>query len=143
MNALVLDASVAAKWYLPSAHEPNADRAMDLFRRYARGECRFLVPDLFWAELANILWKSARVGRISSRSAALALATMPALGFTTVPSRELLKEAFAIATTFDRTVYDSLYVALAVTAQASFVTADEKLANALAAQVPVRWLGAI
>ena len=40
-------------------------------------------------------------------------------------------------------VYDSIYVVLAVEAEAQLVTADEKLANALAGHLPVKWLGAI
>ena len=36
----------------------------------------------------------------------------------------------------DRTVYDSLYVALALTSKGQPVTADEKLANALGAHLP-------
>ena len=48
----------------------------------------------------------------------------------------------SIAITFDRTVYDSLYVALAISHNTSLVTADERLANAVAARLPVKWLGA-
>jgi len=55
----------------------------------------------------------------------------------------LLDLAFNIASGFDRTVYDSLYLALAVQSKAQLVTADEKLANAVAAQLPVKWLGAV
>jgi len=62
--------------------------------------------------------------------------------FPTVPLRSLLEEAYAIASAFDRGVYDSLYVALALSASGEFVTADERLANALAAHLPVKWLGA-
>jgi predicted nucleic acid-binding protein len=43
---------------------------------------------------------------------------------------------------FDRTVYDSLYVALAVHSKTQLITADERLANSLAAHFPVKWLGA-
>ena len=43
----------------------------------------------------------------------------------------------------DRTVYDSLYVALAVQSKSVMITADERLANALAAKLPVKWLGAL
>jgi predicted nucleic acid-binding protein len=42
----------------------------------------------------------------------------------------------------DRTVYDSIYVALALQYKADLFTADERLANALAARFPVKWLGA-
>ena len=42
-----------------------------------------------------------------------------------------------------RNVYDSIYVVLAVEAEAQLVTADEKLAHALAGRFPVKWLGAI
>jgi predicted nucleic acid-binding protein len=38
-------------------------------------------------------------------------------------------------------VYDSLYVALAVQAKTELITADERLANSLAAHLPVKWLG--
>ena len=59
----------------------------------------------------------------------------------TFSSQELLHEAFTIATAFGRTIYDALYVALAVGFKAQLVTADERLANSLAAYLPVKWLG--
>ena len=40
-----------------------------------------------------------------------------------------------------RSVYDCLYVALAVQSKAEWITVDERLANALAARLPVKWLG--
>lgn len=142
MSTLVLDASVAAKWFLPSAGETLVGPALDLLERYTQGDLRLVVPDLFWPELGNLLWKAARQGRVSRESAEQAIRTARGGSFPTVPSGDLLEDAFHIASTFDRTVYDSLYVALAVSAKANFVTADERLANALAAHLPVKWLGA-
>ena len=52
-------------------------------------------------------------------------------------------DAFVIASAFDRSVYDGMYVALAVATNTPLLTADERLANALAARFPVRWLGAV
>ena len=46
MSLLVLDASVAAKWFLPRVGEPLADEALALLRRYAEGEIELIVPDL-------------------------------------------------------------------------------------------------
>jgi predicted nucleic acid-binding protein len=140
--AVVVDASVAAKWFLPSNNEPLVDEAFHLLRRYTVSELRILVPDLFWAELGNVLWKSARLGRCTESAARAALASMRDRNLTTVSSPVLIERAFDIATTFGRTVYDGLYVALAVASRAQMITADEKLANALAARLPVKWLGA-
>ena len=143
MTAYVLDASVAAKWFLPPAEETLVPEARRLLADYSGGKLRLLVPDLFWVEIGNILWKSARRGRITPRSAGEAIDTLLETNIPTIRSAPLLKDAFAIATRFDRTVYDSVYVALAFAWEAPLVTADERLANALAARAPVRWLGAL
>ncbi len=143
MKTCVLDASVAAKWFLPATGEPLAQEALQLLGRYARGEMRFLVPDLFWPEFANILWKAARQGRCSEKTALAALASLKTLELPTVAARSLAEDALRMAVTFDRTVYDCVYVALAVKSNAPLVTADERLAAALAAHFPVKLLGAV
>jgi predicted nucleic acid-binding protein len=143
VTLLVLDANVAAKWFLPAKSEPLADEAFTLFDKYAKDEVRFIVPDLFWAEFANVMWKAVRLGRFPRVSAGEALEALTQRDFPTVPSLKLLDSAFQIATAFERTVYDSLYVALAVYSNAQLITADERLANSLAARFPVKWLGAV
>ena len=140
MTAYVLDASIAAKWVLPLRHEPLAAEAMRLLDRFIAGEIRFLVPDLFWPEIANVLWKSVRLGRTSGQSAREANKWIQALGIPTRPTAHLVGDALTLALDSDRTVYDSLYVALAIVAGRFFLTADEKLVNALGARLPVRWL---
>jgi len=139
----VIDASVAAKWFLPRAGEALTAEALELLKSYAAGEVRFLVPDLFWAEFGNVLWKAVRLKRLSPHSAADALRATRDRNLPTVSSHKLLEAAFAIASAFDRTVYDALYVALALDSNSQLVTADERLANALAAHLPVKWLGAV
>jgi len=57
----------------------------------------------------------------------------------TAPSEPLIEAAFVIAHHYNRSFYDSLYVALAVTRRATLVTADEKLADHL----PVKWIGSL
>ncbi|HUE53288.1 MAG TPA: type II toxin-antitoxin system VapC family toxin [Terriglobales bacterium] len=141
MTTLVVDASVAAKWFLPAAGETLTQQALQLLKRYAAGELRFLVPDLFWVEFANIMWKAVRQRRWPQASAEVAVRAMRDRNFPSVSSLTLLEDAFAIASTFDRTVYDGIYVALALTSKTELITADERLANALAAHLPVKWLG--
>lgn len=143
MNTLVIDASVAAKWFLPPKYEPHADIAAGLLKRYAAGDIRFLVPDLFWAELGNVFWKAVRQGRWKRTHAEEAVRLVQARSFPTIATKSLLEDAFQISTNFDRTVYDSIYVALAIASKATLITADERLANALAAHLPVKWLGSM
>ena len=102
---------------------------------------RFIVPDLFWAELGNICWKAVRQGRWQQKDAQAAVSATKKRAFPTVSTLSLLEDAFAISAAFDRSVYDSLYIALALMAKSEFVTADERLANAVAAHLPVKWIG--
>lgn len=125
MSVLVLDASVAGKWFLPAKGETLLDEAFRLLHQYAAGEIRFLVPDLFWAELGNLFWKAGRPERWTQASAEAALTALQERKLPTISSTFLLDLAFRIAITFDRTVYDSLYIALAVHSKAQLVTANK------------------
>jgi predicted nucleic acid-binding protein len=143
LRSYVLDASVAAKWFLPPAHETLVPEAQRVLCDYADGNLRLLVPDLFWPEFGNIMWKATRQGRISQKSAEDAISAMEQRNIPTSSGLPLLRDAYLMATAFERTVYDSLYVTLAVMSDAPLITADERLANALAARFPVRWLGSL
>jgi len=128
---------------LPAAGEPLAEDALRILAEYRAGQMQLSAPDLFWPELGNILWKAVRQRRISRATAEEAIEALKREEITTAPSAPLLREAFTIAAAFDRTVYDGVYVALANRSGTPLVTADERLANALAARFPVRWLGAL
>ena len=141
MTTFVIDASVAVKWFLPPSQEQYSENAFALLKRYVAGQIRFLVPDLFWAELGNVCWKAMRQGRWSQKDAQAAVSGTKRRNFPTVSTLALLEDAVAIAAAFDRSVYDSLYIALALTAKSEFITADERLANAVAAHLPVKWIG--
>lgn len=142
MTPVVVDVSVAAKWVLPQPNEPFANEAGLLLQAYIDGEIRVLVPDLFWAELGNVLWKWARVGRCSPPVATAAMKSMCERDFTIVPSFALIEQALDIAITFQQTMYDALYVALAVISKTHLVTADDKLVRALAPHLPVKAISA-
>jgi predicted nucleic acid-binding protein len=60
VTACVIDASVAAKWFLPASGETLTTEALGMLESYAEGRLRLLAPDLFWPEFGNILWKAAR-----------------------------------------------------------------------------------
>lgn len=142
VDRFVIHASVAVKWCLPSRDEPLVPQAEQLLNLYTRGDAEFLVPDLFWPELANALWKGVWKQKIDAERAERALAKVKELDIQTIRSLEFVLKALPLAVSHGRTVYDSLYVALASYANADLITADERLANALAARFPVKWLGA-
>jgi predicted nucleic acid-binding protein len=139
---LVVDASVGVKWCLPAELEEFAVQAVELLDSYRREEMELLVPDLFWIELSDALGKAARRMEISADDAMSGLSLVRDLGLATVPSIDLVPQALRFAVSQGRTVYESLYVALAMQSKSEMITADERLANALAARFPVKWLGA-
>ena len=136
MIAFVLDASVAAKWAVPSAKEPLTLESLQLLKRYTAGEINFIVPDVFWAEVGNVLWKGVRQRRWPQAVAERAARDMKNRNFFTVSSLELLGEALEIALAHDRSIYDCLYVALAEREGCELVTADDRLIKNLQSQFP-------
>lgn len=142
MTAFVLDASVAVKWVIPSANEALSAQSLRILQRYVAGEIDFVVPDIFWAEIGNVLWKGARQQRWSRTLAEGAASGMKDRNFLTISTQILLPAALKIALLYDRSVYDAMYVAAAIQFKIEMITADERLANALAASLPVKWLGA-
>jgi predicted nucleic acid-binding protein len=138
----VVDASVAVKWCLPRDHEDLVLQAEQLLVSYRSGAEIFLVPDLFWLEVANALSKAVWKQKIDVETAVTSFRVVSDLRIPTVSSVDLVPRALRLAVEYRRTVYDSVYVALALRVNAILITADERLANALAAQLPVKWLGA-
>lgn len=142
MNLVVPDASVAAKW-LVWAGEPLEAEALSLLPLRNQGQLEFIVPDLFWPEIGSILCKAVQRGRCNEETAKRSIPALRGYDLTTEPTEPLLESAFAIARQYNRSFYDSVYVALAVSRRGTLITADEKLANATAAYLPVKWLGAL
>jgi predicted nucleic acid-binding protein len=138
----VVDANVAAKWLLPAAGEGLLDQANHLLALHVRRELQLLAPDLIGAEIGNVLWKAVRRNRISHAEAESSLRRFNDLAIQVIPASDLLVQALQIAVICDRSFYDSLYVALALTTKTELVTADERMVNALGSRFPVRWLGA-
>ena len=125
MSAYVVDARVAVKWYVPE--EVHSEAAL----RLLEPGNELHVPDLLMAETGNILWKKSRRREIAPGEARRIARALLAVPLTVHPTAPLLEGAMEIATLSDRTVYDSLYVALAVGLGVPLVTADRRLANAL------------
>ena len=142
MSLIVLDASVAVLWAVPNSSSQLAAAALRWLDRYVNREVEFIVPDLFWAEIGNALCKGAQQKRWRREDAEDGVRDLTDYNFDTVPSLLLIGEALPIALKSGISLYDCLYVSLARQAKCDLITADERLANALAARFPVKWLGA-
>ena len=119
--SLVVDASVALKWFL--SEEPHADRALAV----VQDGTPLIAPDLVIAEVCNAAWRSARLGRISQAQVDEIASSLPRFFDGLVGAATLAPRAVAIAGQLDHPVYDCLYVALVEAEQAALVTADAQL----------------
>lgn len=126
MTPLVVDASVGMKWLV---FEENREHAL----RLLNGRYRLYVPDLFFAEIANILWRHVRHGLLGPVDASDLLRVLDDLDLAVSSIRSLSSQALDIACQTGRTAYDSLYIALAVQERIPVITADRRLYNALSA----------
>ncbi|RIK86177.1 MAG: PIN domain nuclease [Planctomycetota bacterium] len=126
MSPLVVDASVLVKLFI--AEEGSRDAAAAVKRADA-----LAAPDLLWAEVGNTLWKYVRRGDLSAHHAEQIAADMLQTPIEIAASGDLIESALTIAVETDRSVYDCLYLALAVRRQCRLLTADARLVSSLAA----------
>ena len=102
----------------------------------------FYVPDLFYIECANILWKYVQRAGLPPETATAFMADLGTLALSRTPTAELAEDALALALAHHITAYDAAYVALAARLGLPLVTADARLAAAMPGSVcEVRLLG--
>ena len=121
MSAVVVDASVVIKWFFPEVHGDQALHIRDTAKR-------FVVPDLLYAEVGNVLWHRVQTGAITREEAQAVIEALNGilLPSSPVPTKAVLASALEIACQTGTTVYDSLYLALALQERIPCVTADRR-----------------
>jgi predicted nucleic acid-binding protein len=82
--------------------------------------------------VGNAIWKKVRRGELTARDGQRLAADISSVAVEAVASRGLMVDAHALAVTTGVTVYDAMYLALAVRLETQVVTADDKLGRALA-----------
>jgi predicted nucleic acid-binding protein len=125
MTVFVVDASVGLKWLVPEVYQADAQRPQN--QAY-----ELHIPTLFDVEIANALWKKIGRGELTRAEGDTALAQVPLLPVIRHAEASLLGVAFDLADQTKRTVYDCLYLALAIQLGDRMVSADQELKNALA-----------
>ena len=123
---LVVDASVAVKWFV------EEDQS-DLAALVLAGDDPLHAPRLLASEVSSALWRKALRGEMELGNARTGMASLARMPITWHADETLAAECLRLAAAFDRSVYDCLYLALAYRLGARLVTADLRFANALAA----------
>jgi predicted nucleic acid-binding protein len=124
VRLFVVDASVAIKWFLPEIH---SDAALRLLAE----QHTLHAPDLIFSEFGNVLWKRVRKNEICKNEANAILEGLLTLHLQAQPSQLLIPLALEIACGENRTVYDSLYLAAAISLESWLVTPDAKFYRVL------------
>jgi predicted nucleic acid-binding protein len=137
--AVVPDTSVIVKWYRQG--EVLADRALSLRDAYLDGQIAISVPSLVAYELANVLRYK---GDLTTEQVQTAVESLFDMGWEwVVPSSATMRRAVEIARARETTVYDAVFVALAESLGATYVTADRRLVRRLGDLSVVRLLGEV
>ena len=122
--SLVLDASVVVAWLLADEDEPSASVVLTRLEAEVA-----LVPDVWHVEVRNALLVAERRRRVRPGEVDDCLRRVRELAVRTDKEPDI-DAAFALARTHRLSVYDALYLDLALRAEAPLATLDKALARA-------------
>ncbi len=133
MSLYIVDASVAVKWFLP---EPYTDAAL----RLCHPDYQLHVPALFDLEFSNIVCKKIRRGELTLEEGYQMRRDIAKVPIQRHRDDSLLTAAFDLANQTYRSLYDCMYLALAIKLEGQLVTADQKLYSEINKQVLRKYL---
>ncbi len=140
MKELVIDASVILKWYLPD--EEFAQKALNILDRHVSGEIALYAPTILPYEILNALIVAERMGRVNEEVTKNAFNAFLDLEIGFLNPFLDYQGIISLARSFDRSVYDASYLAVANMRHIDFVTGDKRLFNAVRKELKsVKWIG--
>jgi predicted nucleic acid-binding protein len=113
----VVDASVAVKWVIAEEHSALAEGLMDR---------QMIAPTLLLIECGNALLRRARMGDLPVDTVAGKVAALRTAPIRLVPAEPHLETAITLATHLRHSLYDCIYLALALGEGIQLVTADQR-----------------
>jgi predicted nucleic acid-binding protein len=125
VSVFVVDASLVIKWFVPEIHSEVARRWLDASHDY-------VAPDLLFPEVGNVVWKKVRRKELAESEAKQMIVDLAQLAVETVAARSLMQDALAVALTTGITVYDAMYLTLAVRLETEVITGDDRFADRIA-----------
>jgi predicted nucleic acid-binding protein len=117
---LVVDASVAVKWFLDEPEDREA-------RALVEGAEALIAPELIVAEVLNAIWKRLLAGDADIRQGPRVAAALPKVLAQIGSLAPLASRALEIAAPLRHPAYACFHLALAAERGAKLVTADRRL----------------
>ena len=140
VEAMVVDASVAAKWTLTD--EEYVDQAGALLVHLDQGHIELAAPHLIRCEVASsiIVATQHQPPRLTPERAEDAIAKFLDLDIETFDESDLLLPAYALVRRYGCAVYDAIYLALAQRLGLPFLTADRRFYDKVHQSFDVIWI---
>lgn len=125
---IIIDASLALKWYLKENYSEIALHVLDQFKN---SEIDLIAPPIMSLEVINGLLAATLIKRLSVKEAELAAQTFLKLKIREkyLTGEKYHLDIFNTAQKYKISVYDSSYIALSQLESCDFYTADKKLLN--------------
>jgi predicted nucleic acid-binding protein len=133
VTVAVLDASVALKWALP---EPGREQALGILDAYESGSLDLLAPRVFLEEVASALAKRCRRKELTPRQAQEAFRHLEQRKPLLMDRADHLEDALSLSIRHQLSLWDSLYLALAIARRSTLFTADQRLFRNAARHYP-------
>ncbi|MBI4972985.1 type II toxin-antitoxin system VapC family toxin [Candidatus Roizmanbacteria bacterium] len=124
MKNIVIDTSVAMKWFFP---EPGSNRAGELKKKQIKNEIELYSRDLFLYEFTSA-FKNHMPQKIEEKDFSLAVSALMSLKIKLLPLKfQEVEELFLLSRKLNISIYDCSFVILATKLKAPLYTADKKL----------------
>lgn len=116
---LVVDSSVALKWFVD---EPRSDAA----QRIILADDQLIAPDWAFAEVINALWRKARIVEIGVEQVQEAITELP--NYIEFQSSDigLMGLALEIAIQLKHSIYDCVFLAIALQSESAVLVTDDR-----------------
>ncbi|MEE8605866.1 MAG: type II toxin-antitoxin system VapC family toxin [Candidatus Aminicenantaceae bacterium] len=142
MKRIVIDASVVLKWFL--ADEKLSQPALALLDKYVSFELEIVAPSLLEYEVLNGLHIARKRGRIPQDNTIMAVEGFLGLEIEKKDISSFYPRIMHFSETYNLTVYDASYLAVADEEGIELVTADKNLCNRVKKALKwSKWLGDI
>ena len=127
MKTFVIDTSALIRLYIPDGLIPqDLERIID---SAWRTETALLVPELVMAETGQVLLKKEKAGYLNVEEVDEIMTAILELPLEVVGHREIISDALTMARNYQLTVYDAIFLVLALNNHAELITADRQLQN--------------